>query len=67
MQEKTEKAHEYSQKLIDYFKLIVVNPPPKLTDQENHSIANSFGYSSQDLSIENNTKIILTHVLKRFN
>ena len=48
------KVHDYYQKLIDDFKLIVVNPSPKLTDQEKRSIANSFGYSSKDKSIENN-------------
>ena len=62
-----EKVDDYSQKLIDNFKLIIVNPPPKLTDQEKHSIANSFVSPSQDQCIETNTKRILTHVLKRWN
>ena len=66
-EEKTEKVHDYSQKSIDAFKLIFVNPPPNLTDQGNCSIATSFESSSQDKIIENNTKIILTHVLKRCN
>ena len=61
------KVHDYSQKLIDDFKLIVVNTPPKLTNKEMRSIVTSFGYSSQDKIIENNTKIILTHILKRWN
>ena len=63
--EKDIKNHDYEQKLIDYFKLVVVNTPPKLTDQEKRSIATSFGYSYQDQSIENNSKRILTHLLKR--
>ena len=53
--------------MIDDFNLIVVNPSPKLIDQENRSIATSFCSSSQDQSIENNTKIILNHILKRWN
>ena len=47
--------------------MIVVNPSPKLTDQENHNNATDFGSSSQDQSIENNTKRILTHVLNSWN
>ena len=34
------KFHDYSQKSIDDFKLIIVNPSPKLTDQENKSFMN---------------------------
>ena len=61
------KVHYYSHKSIDYFRLIVVNLPPKLTGQEKRSIMTYFGYSSQDQSIENNTKIIMTHILNRLN
>ena len=59
--------HDYSQKLIVYFKLIIVNPPPKLTDQEKRSIATSFRSSSQYQCIEINTGIILTYVLNIWN
>ena len=58
---------DYSQKSIDYFKLIIVNPSPKLTDQEKSSFMNYFGSYYQDKCIENNTKRILTHVLNRWN
>ena len=61
------KVHDYYQKLIDDFNLIVVNPSPKLTGQEKRSIANYFGYSSQYQGIETNAKIILTHILNRCN
>ena len=44
-----------------------MNPSPKLTDQEKRSIVTSFGSSYKYQSIQNNTKIILTHVLKRWN
>ena len=44
-----------------------MNISPKLNDEENSSIANSFGSSYQYQIIENNAKIILTHVLKRWN
>ena len=37
------KVHNYSHKPIDYFKVIVVNKSPKLTDKEKWSIATSFG------------------------
>ena len=53
--------------MIGDFRLIVVNPSPKLTDREKFSIATSFGYSSQDQGIENNTKRILPNILKRWN
>ena len=62
-----EKVHDYSQKLIDDFDLIVVNPSPKLTDQEMCSTAIYFGSYSQDHGFETNTKIIFTHILKRCN
>ena len=61
------KVDDYSQKSIDNFKLIIVNPSPKLTDQEKRSVATSFGSTSQYQFIETNTKRILTHVLKRWN
>ena len=61
------KVDDYSQKFIDDFKLIIVNPSPKITDQEKRSIANSFGYYSQDQFIETNTNRILTHVLYSCN
>ena len=61
------KFHDYSQKSIDNFKLIVVNPSPKLTHQAKRSIATYFGSSSQDQCIETNIKKVLTRVLKRWN
>ena len=66
-EEKTEKVHDYSQKLIDVFKLIFVNPSPKFTDHKNRIIATSFGSSSQYQGIETNAKRIMTRVLKRWN
>ena len=63
----TKKVHDYSQKYIDDFSMIVVNPPPKLTDQEKRSIVVFFGSSPQDQIIENNKKRIMTHVLKHWN
>ena len=62
-----EKLHDYSQKSIDDFKLIIVNPSPKLTNQEKKSVMNSFDYHYHDKCIETNTKRILTHVLKPWN
>ena len=54
-------VNDYSKKSIDDFKLIVVNPPPKLTDQERRSIATYFLTISHYQSIEKNTKRIMTH------
>ena len=59
-----ENFHDYSQKSIDDFKLIISNPSPKLTDQENQSVINSFDSSSLDKFIETNRKRILDHVLR---
>ena len=61
------KAHYYSQKLIDNFKLIILNPSPKLDYQEKRIITNSFGSYSQDQCIETNIKRIMTHVLNHGN
>ena len=68
LQRKRQKnVHDYSHKQIDDFKLIIVNPSPKLTDQENKSVMNYFDYYSQDQCIETNKKIILTGVLRCWN
>ena len=60
------KMHDYSQKSIDDFELVLVTPFPKVTDQENKSVRNCFDVSYQDQSIENTSKRILTHVLRRW-
>ena len=39
----TNVFNDYSQKLIDDFKLIVGNTQPELTDKKRRSIATSFG------------------------
>ena len=61
------KMNDYSQKSIDYFELVLVTPSPKLTNQEKKCVGNSFDVSSQDQCIETNSKIILTHVLRRWD
>ena len=61
------QVDDYSQKLIENFKLIIVNPSPNLTDQERNGSTTSSGYSYQDRRIETNTKRVMTHVLKRWN
>ena len=48
------KVYDYSQKSIDDFKLIFVNPSQKLTDQLKRIIATYFGSSSQDQCIGTN-------------
>ena len=60
------KIHDYSQKSINDFELVLVTPSPKLTDQEKKRVRNYFDASSQDQCIETNTKRILTHVLMRW-
>ena len=61
------KTNDYSHKSIDDFELVLVKPSPKLTDQEKKFVRNSFDASSQDYCIETNSKIILTHVLRRWD
>ena len=63
---RSKKMQDYSQKSIDDFELVLVTPFPKVTDQEKKSVRNFFDASSQDQSIENTPKIILTHVLRRW-
>ena len=53
---RNKKVNDYSHKSIDNFNLIIVNPSPKLTDQENKNVMNYFGSSYQDQFIETNTK-----------
>ena len=53
--------------MINDSKIIVVNTPPKIPDQEKRSIVTYFGSSSQDQIIENNSNIILTRLLNRWN
>ena len=36
------KIHDYSQKQINDFELVLVKPSPKLTDQEKKHVRNSF-------------------------
>ena len=68
IQRKRQKnVHDYSQKPMNDFNLVSVNPYPKLTDQEKKSVMNYFDSSSQYQYIEANTKIILTHVLMCWN
>ena len=61
------KVHDYSQKSIDDFKLIIVNPSSKLTDKEKKIVMNYFDSYSQYQYIETNTKRFLTRVLMRWN
>ena len=49
------EVHGYAQKSIENSKLIVLNPSPKLPDQEKRSIVTSVGSYSQDQCIETNT------------
>ena len=56
-----------SKKSINVFKLIIVNPSPKLTDQEKKIVINYFDSYSQDQCIEANTKRILNRSLMRWN
>ena len=46
--------------------MIVVDILPEISDQEKKVIETYFGVSSQDHSIENNSKRILTRILKRW-
>ena len=61
------KVHDYSQKSIDDFNLVIVNPYPKLNDEEKKSVMNYFDSSSKYQCIETNTKGVMTHVLMHWN
>ena len=58
------KMNDYSQKSMDDLELVLVTPSPKVTDQEKKCVGNCFDVSSQDQSIENTSKRILTHVFR---
>ena len=55
------KVHDSSQKSINDFNPVIVNPSPKLANQEKKIVVNSFDASSKDQCIETDTKGILTH------
>ena len=57
-------VNDYSKKSISDFKLIVVYPSPKLTNQENKIIATSLMDYCQEQIIENNSKRIVSYLLK---
>ena len=63
---KQKNVNDYSQKFIGGFKLIVLNLPPKLTDKVKRTTVTSYRSYSQDQSIENNTKRIMTNPFKRW-
>ena len=60
------KLHDYSQKSINDFILVLVNPYTKLTDLEKKHVMNSFDSSSQYQCIETKTKRNVIHVLMRW-
>ena len=59
--------NDYLQKTIDDFKLVLVTPSPKVTDQENKCVRNYFDSSYQYQCIKTTSKRILTHVLRRWD
>ena len=61
------KMNDYSQKSIDDFKLVLVTPSPKVTDQQEKCVRNSFDASSKYQCIETNSKRIMTRVLRRLD
>ena len=61
------KMNDYSHKSIDDFELVLVTPSPKVTNQEKKCVSNSFDASFQYQCIETNSKIILTHSLRRWD
>ena len=61
------KIQDYSQKSINDFELVLVKTSPNLTDQDKKHVRNYFDASSQDQCIGTNLKIILTHVLRRWD
>ena len=61
------KMNDYSQKSIDYFKLLLVKPSSKVTNQEKKCLRNYFDAPYQDQCIETNSKIILNHILRRWD
>ena len=56
--------NDYSQKSVDDSELVLVTPSPKVTNQDNKYVRNSFDASSQYQCIETNSKRILTRVLR---
>ena len=66
LQRKRQRTVDYRDKYFHYFKLIIVNPPPNPESEESNIISSSFGISRGNQSNEVISKMVLTHILKRW-
>ena len=66
LQRKRQKKVYYWEKSFDEFRLMVVDPPPKLDTEESNILSSSFDLSSWNKSNEVISKMVLTHLLKRW-
>ena len=52
--------------MFDDFRLLIIDPHPKMDSEESNIISSSFGISRENKSNEVISKMLLTHILKRW-
>ena len=63
LQRKGQKNVDYRKKIFDDFRLMVLDPPPKLNSEESDCLSICFCASMENQSDEVMSKILLTHIL----
>ena len=66
-QRKRQKTVDYRKNLLDDFRLMIVDPHPKLDIDELESLSNCYGHSMKNESNEAIAKMILIYLLKRWD
>ena len=66
LQRKRQKKVGYRKETFDDFMLMIVDPPPKLNSEESNFISSCYGPSMENQSNEVISKMLLTHLLKRW-
>ena len=67
LQRKRQKSVDYRKNSFDEFRLMIVDPHPKLDSDESEVLSNCYGQSMKNQLNEDISKIVLTHLLKRWD
>ena len=67
LQRKRQKPFDYRNNLFDDFRLMIVDPHPKLDSDESEVLSNCYGQSMKNESNGNISNTVLTHILKRWD
>ena len=67
LQRKRQKPVDYKNNSFDNFRLIILDPHPKLDSDESGFLSNCYGQSMKNHSNGDISKMVLTHILKRWD